>query len=395
MTKPLLWHAAALLALGAAPAALAAQRDTTAAAPRADSARLAAADSAARPPLRLCAGGDVTLGTNLGGWNGGRLAEPDSLLAPLRPLFAAADVALVNVEGAIGEGPAPSKCGPNSTACFAFRMPLAAAAAFARLGGDSSVVVGNLANNHAGDAGAAGLRATARHLRDAGVAVTGTDTLATVVVTPRGDTLAVLGFSTSAGPDPRDLPAVRRHVARAAERHAVVVVTMHMGAEGRAAQRTLDRRELFLGSLDRGNPVAFARAAIEAGADLVVGHGPHVLRALEWHRERLAVYSLGNLVNYGPFSLAEPMNRGAVLCVALDAEGTPLDGRLYPTQQTARGRVRLDPAARAVVLVDSLSTLDFGQSAARLDADGTLRLPARLAERPAEQRPKTPATAPR
>src|SRR5690606_5757420 len=99
-----------------------------------------------------------------------------------------------------------------------------------------------------------------------------------------GDTVAFLGFYTSAeAPDARNLAAVRRHVARAKRRWPIVVVSTHMGGEGIAAQRTRDATEIFLGRIDRGNPVAFARTAIEAGASIVFGHGPHVMRAAEWY----------------------------------------------------------------------------------------------------------------
>jgi hypothetical protein len=357
----------------------------TAAAPAAAQQEYATADTAR--VVRLCAGGDVTLGTNLDtawtahfahkyGVRSPALPAPDALLAPLLPLFSGADLVLVNVEGAIGEGrPAYRKCGPGSTNCFALRQPVAAASALARLG-DGAAVVGNLANNHAGDAGAAGLRTTARHLSEAGVYVTGADTLATVVITPRGDTVAVLGFSTSGGPDARDLAAVRRHVARAAEQYRRVVVTMHLGAEGVRAQRTRNQTEIFLGNIDRGNPVAFARAATQAGADVVIGHGPHVMRATEWRNGALVFYSLGNLVTYGPFSFAEPLNRGAVVCVAMDADGRVRGGNLYATRQQRPGRVSVDPSGRAVLLTDSLSTLDFPTSAARWQPGGVLRMPA-------------------
>ena len=347
-------------------------------APRADSvARLdsvASADTvvARLAPLRVCAGGDVTLGTNLDTtWairNAARgtriqpLPDPAVLLRPLRSLVEDADILLLNVEGAIGEGPFEPKCGPNSRNCYAFRQPVAAAAALRALGGEAPVV-GNIANNHAGDAGQKGRRETIGHLEAAGVHVTGEDTLATVVPTLTGDTVAFLGFSTSSGPDPRDLAAVRRHVARASETWPRVVVTMHMGAEGAAAQRTPDSTEIFLGTVNRGNSVAFARAAVEAGADLVVGHGPHVMRAMEWLDDALIMYSLGNLVTYGPFSFNEPMNRGAIACALVAPDGRVESAALRSTVQVPPGRVRIDGSNRAAVLVDSLSRLDAGERA--------------------------------
>ncbi|HEX6534538.1 MAG TPA: CapA family protein [Gemmatimonadaceae bacterium] len=326
-----------------------------------------------RDPVRVCVGGDVTLGTNLDTTWATKAArhshrrvvalpDPMRLVAPLRPLFRDADVALVNVEGAIGEGPAPSKCPSGKKGCFALRQPPGAAQAIRSIAGDGEVV-GNLANNHARDAGIEGLAQTESLLVAASVHVTGTDTLATTVATPRGDTVAFLGFSAGSILDARDLDAVRRHVARAAARYPRLVVTMHLGAEGRAAQRTRDTMELYLAE-KRGNPVAFAHAAVAAGARLVVGHGPHVVRGVEWRDGALIAYSLGNLVTYGPFSLRPPLDRGGILCASIDDSGRVDGAVLRPTRQWPPGFVAADRRARAVTLADSLSRLDFPGSAA-------------------------------
>lgn len=337
-----------------------------------------------RVPLRLCAGGDVTLGTNLDTMWAKTAAKklraefrqsdtPASLLEPLRPLFADADVVLINVEGAIGAGFTPAKCGRRALNCFAFRQPVAAAAALRGLA-DSASVVGNVANNHARDAGDDGFLTSLAHLGRAGVLVTGADTLATPVATRRGDTIAVLGFYTSSdSPDARDLEAVRRHVRRAADRWGIVIVTMHLGAEGAGAQRTRDSTELFLDKIDRGNPVAFANAALESGATMVIGHGPHVLRAAEWREDRVVFYSLGNLLTYGPFRLLEPMNRGAVACADIDSSRHVRAAWLRSTMQLAPGVLRVDTTARAALLVDSLSAIDFPLTGAQIGIDGVLR----------------------
>ena len=328
----------------------------------------------------------MTFGTNLDtAWakvGARRLAqygaspEPDSLVAPLHPLFADADILLLNVETAIGTGRALRKCAPRATTCYAFRGPPSVANALRALGDSNAIVVGNVANNHARDAGAAGLDSTEAFLSRAGVLVTGRDTLATTITLRDSSTIGVLGFYTSTEtPDARDLAAVRRHVARAAAQHGTVIVTAHIGAEGIGAQRTRDSTELFLSSrIDRGNPVAFAHAAFDAGATLVVGHGPHVLRAAEWRDDRLVLYSLGNLVTFGPFNNAEPLNRGVVACVDIDSARVA-GAHLRPTVQWAPGIVRLDPSWRAMTLIDSLSALDFPATGARVDLWGELRRP--------------------
>jgi len=334
-------------------------------------------------PAKVCAGGDVTLGTNLDPrwaragadtlWRMyGKRPDPDSLVAPLAPLFAGADVVLINVEGAIGAGPAPPKCGPRSTACFAFRQPPAAATALRRIADSSVAIVGNVANNHSRDAGDTGRDSTIAALIAAGIQPTGADTLATPVALPSGDTIAFLGFHTdTTTPDARDLAAVRRHVRRAVQRYGTVVVTMHIGAEGPAAQRTRNVNERFL-KMSRGNPVGFANAAFAGGATLVIGHGPHVLRAIEWRGDKLVAYSLGNLLTYGPFKLREPTDRGAVLCATLDSDRRVTAAELRATMQQWPGVFAADSTKRAYTLVDSLSALDFPRTGATVDSSGMI-----------------------
>jgi Bacterial capsule synthesis protein PGA_cap len=346
-------------------------------------ATLVPTDSSAKKPLRLCAGGDVTLGSNLDSawamnaeatlWSRfARRADPDSLLGTVKPLFEFADIVLVNVEGAIGDGPAFKKCGPKSKSCFAFRQPPAAATALRHLGNPTARVVGNLANNHSHDAGPDGLTMTRALLDSAGVQITGADTIATPVITGRGDTVAILGFYTgSDSPDARDLAAVGRHVARAVSEFGVVIVTMHLGAEGANAQRTTDASELFVGG-NRGNPVAFAHAALAAGATAVIGHGPHVLRAGEWQDSTLVLYSLGNLVNYGTFGLAEPMNHGAVACMNIDGPRSVSAAHIESTIQIAPGVVLSDWSAGSAALIDSLSALDFPRTGVAVSSDGSM-----------------------
>lgn len=357
-------------------------------------------------PFRVCAGGDVTLGTNLDpDWakSGakkladfyGMSADPDSLALQLRDFVGGADLVLLNIEGAIGAGPTPRKCARNSTTCFAFRQPPNTASALRAVTDSGVAMIGNVANNHAHDAGDAGRDTTVSLLGAAGIFVTGADTIATPVVLPSGDTIGVLGFYTDKdSPDARDLPAVRRHVARAVRRYGTVIVTMHLGAEGPQAQRTRNAREIFLKTIDRGNPVAFADAAFAGGATLVIGHGPHVVRAAQWRGSRLVFYSLGNLLTYGPFNLREPMNRGMVACATVDSAGFVSDAAVRSTMQLAPGVLQPDSARRTMTLVDSLSGLDFPKTGVTVDSLGVVGRRSTLSEEPAKAKtptkPRTP-----
>ena len=328
--------------------------------------------------MRVCAGGDVSLGTNLDtSWVFARpparsrpaaLPDPARLVAPLKPLVAGADIVLVNVEGAIGEGPAPRKCAPRSTLCYAIRQPVASAAALRSLS-DSGRIVGNVANNHAHDAGDWGFQETLRRLDDAGVLPTGADTLATPVPVADGDTIAVLGFSPWSVARVHDLAAVQRYVARAADRYGRVIVTMHIGAEGATARHARDEVEQFAGE-DRGNSLAFARAAAAGGASLVIGHGPHVLRGLEWSGRALVAHSLGNLVTYGPFNVTDYNGHGAVLCATLAADGTVRDAVVRSTRQREAGLVEADTSHLGARDIADLTRSDFPGSGARISRTG-------------------------
>jgi poly-gamma-glutamate capsule biosynthesis protein CapA/YwtB (metallophosphatase superfamily) len=303
------------------------------------------------------------------------LPDPHVLLGSLSTLVADADVVLLNSEGAVGEGTVPPKCRPGSRNCYAFRQQPEAGRAWKWLG--AGAIIANLANNHALDAGAAGLAATVDHFRRAGVFVTGVDTLATAAIVGAADTVGVLGFSAAqAGPDARDPDAVARHVSRAKALYPRLIVTVHMGAEGAGAQRTFDTTEIFLGE-NRGNPVRFARVAAQAGASLIVGHGPHVLRGGEWVGGTLVAYSLGNLLTYGPFSFGPPRDRSGVLCADLDDGGAIVSAEFRSTMQVPPGLVRADPAGIGAGLLDSLSRLDFPETGLRVAAEGRISIPER------------------
>ncbi len=339
------------------------------------------AQSALRKDVHFCAGGDVSLGTNLDTtWSIGRFADGDrvralpdpfALLAPILPLVADANIILLNVEGAIGSGPAPRKCARRSTLCYAFRQQPAVAKALRHVN-DSAFVVGNVANNHAHDAGEPGLAETLRLLGEAGVLATGADTLATAVPVGDGDTIAVLGFSPWSVGGITDLDAVRRHVARAAARYGRVIVTMHIGAEGEPARHTVDKIERFAGE-NRGNSVAFAGAAVDGGASIVIGSGPHVLRAIEWRGSALVAHSLGNLVTYGPFNHATYTDHGALLCATLGADGSVRDAVLRSTLQRTPGYVQADPDNLGAHDIAELSKRDFPATGADISPSGEIK----------------------
>jgi poly-gamma-glutamate capsule biosynthesis protein CapA/YwtB (metallophosphatase superfamily) len=291
----------------------------------------------------------------------------------------AADVSLVNLEGTLSEG-GVSKCpalGEDATdeeraaagSCFAFQTPPAFAPRLAEAG----FTVANLANNHSHDFGGDGLAQTVAALEGAGVMPTGLSGTSAQVAAG-GLSIAVLGFAPYEWADPLlDLDAAAARVAETAAVADLVIVTFHGGGEGAAAATTPVGAETYLGE-NRGDLRAFARAVIDAGADLVVGHGPHVLRGMEVYEDRLIAYSLGNFAGYGTaFNLTGPLSVSMVLHATLAPDGTFVDGRIVPTVLGDRGLPA--PGGDAIGTVRRLSQEDFGASSPVIADDGTMRPP--------------------
>ncbi|HET7369060.1 MAG TPA: CapA family protein [Gaiella sp.] len=278
----------------------------------------------------------------------------------------AGDVVLGNLEGTLSTG-GSSKCGPSSTSCFAFQTPPTYARWLKRAG----FTVMNLANNHAFDFGQAGLDQTIAALDRSGLLHTGRPGEITVQKVGR-IRVATVGFAPYPWAASLTDIAGARKLVRAADRVAdVVVVTMHAGAEGQDRQHVARGTEQFLGE-NRGDSRRFAHAVVDAGADLVVGSGPHVLRGMEWYKGRLIAYSLGNFAGYDVFALGGPLSTSGILRVTLDGDGRFETGRLVPTRMVGAGLPALDPAEAAHGLVRTLSQADFGARGVKVSPDGLL-----------------------
>jgi hypothetical protein len=337
----------------------------------------ASLDPAAMPPspapVVFAAVGDVMLGSTFPDETGGRLPPEDGalLLAEVTPILRAADVAFGNLEGPLLDGGTSEKCARSKPGrCFAFRTPTRYGKHLAAAGFD----VMSLANNHVGDFGDEGRVSTRAVLAAHGIAYSGAPgEIARLEV--RDTRVAMIAFSTSPGTnDLRNLPEAARIVAQAKAGADLVVVSFHGGAEGATRQRVPHGKEEFLGE-DRGDLRAFARVVVDAGADLVLGHGPHVMRGMEVYRGRLVAYSLGNFATYGGFNLSGPNGLAVILEARLAPDGTFLGGRLHPARQERPGGPRLDPSGAVIPEIRELSVLDFGPAAVRVLDDGSLAPP--------------------
>jgi len=320
--------------------------------------------------LRVVAAGDTMLGSDLRrGEKGVPPRDGEGVLRHVRELFLGADLAFLNLEGPLADGLPQKKCRPDSQSCYPFRMPTRLTRALTAAGID---VVGN-ANNHAGDLGPEGLDSTIRALDAAGVKHAGK--LGDEARLELGGLrIAVLAAHTGhCCLSVLDLEALTAAVRRAAGEADLVILSMHAGAEGVAARRIPAKMERAYGE-DRGEVKKAARAAIEAGADLVLGHGPHVLRGMEVWQGRLIAYSLGNFVGYRQFGLGGgPTGTSVMLEATLDGEGKLVSARLHPVALDREGVPHPDRKARyGLKDVRELSRLDFPETGVKVARDGTL-----------------------
>jgi poly-gamma-glutamate capsule biosynthesis protein CapA/YwtB (metallophosphatase superfamily) len=312
------------------------------------------------PTVTLSAVGDTELG------NTPQLpSNPNALFNPVRAALAA-PIVFGNLEGTLTDA-TTSKCGAKSKQCYAFRVP----PSYAKVYADAGFTVLNAANNHSDDFGVAGITATTTALRAAGITQAGLPGEIGVV---REGTLKVafVDFAPYVlTNDMLNLSSARQLILRAKSMANVVVVYMHAGAEGSGADHVTRATEYYVGE-NRGDPYAFAHAAIDDGADLVIASGPHVLRGMEWYRGHLIDYSLGNFTNYEDFSTSGDLTLSGILRVTLSATGSFVTGRFISVVLHAGGQAFVDPTGAAAAFVNQLSKGDFASSAAVIAPGGAI-----------------------
>lgn len=373
--------------------------DTAAINPNIDSGRLERPEVVIPPPeslvrgalpVRLAMVGDINLGTS----NLEDGLPPDSG----RSFFAAVDSLLVgdlvigNFEGVLADSGVSLKCGPPPDTgavapkrkraharkphphCYAFSTPSYLAPRLAEAGFTHL----NLANNHANDMGADARSASDSILRSLNLTTYGPLGRVVIDTLRRGDSVTVVGlvgFTTYPfAYDLLDIPRSAEVVDSLRRLVDVLVVTFHGGTEGAAATRTGDGPEALAGE-PRGNLRRWAHAVIDAGASVVVGHGPHVLRGVEFYAGRPIFYSLGNFATYRGFNLEGPLGVTAVLQLTLAGDGALQEARMVPLIQAPRKGPQPDPRRRAVTLLRQVTKLDFGPTGARIGDAGEILPP--------------------
>ncbi len=288
-------------------------------------------------------------------------------LAQVTPILSSADITFGNLEGVLLDGGEPGKKCSNPNACYLFRSPSRYVQHFVNAGFD----VLSLANNHARDFGEEGRLASMQTIAAAGIHHSGLEgDFASFTVNELD--VALLAFAVTRNSNMMlDYDFAAEIVADHAKHHDIVVVSFHGGAEGQGVTRLPFAEEEYFGE-PRGDVVKFSRMMIDAGADLVIGHGPHVVRAIERYRDRLIAYSLGNFATYYGISVAGIKGIAPILLATLDGEGNFVEGKIHSTIQLRPAGPSIDEEDGALNLMRSLSIRDFTTPGVVFNPDGSL-----------------------
>jgi hypothetical protein len=308
--------------------------------------------------------GDMMIGTD---YPENHLPDDDgvSFLADVTSVLSSADVAFGNLEGVLVDGGEPAKKCTNPSACYLFRSPTRYAAHYRDAGFD----VMSLANNHARDFGEEGRTSTMEALAAVGIRHSGREgDFASFEVD--GLRVAVLAYAVTKESNMLlDYELAEATVKEFAANHDIVMVTFHGGAEGVDAVNLPFAEEEYYGE-PRGDVVMFARMVVDAGADLVIGHGPHVVRAMEIYNDRLIAYSLGNFATYYGISVAGIKGVAPILLTTLDGEGRFVEGEIVSTVQIRPAGPSIDPRQRALKMIRGLTAEDFESPGIKFHDDG-------------------------
>ncbi len=291
---------------------------------------------------------------------------PEALLDQVSP-YLKDDITFGNLETVLSNTGGTMKGLRGKQGIFVFRVPVSYASGLKNAG---FTVLGT-ANNHANDFKTEGMYATMNALDSAKILHSGkTGVVASWNV--KGVRVCMVAYSNQESAYTiQDSLNVWKRIRSLDLNHDIVIVSFHGGAEGRQANRIKDTVEYYYGE-NRGNAFKFARWAVDAGADLVLGHGPHVLRGMEKYRGRLIAYSLGNFSSYKSFVTDGALSYSIILKVSLAKNGVCKQASVIPLVFNADGKPGIDNDKNAISMLNTLSTEDLKSTAVVFDSSGNV-----------------------
>ena len=316
--------------------------------------------------------GDIMMGTNYPESSAGAYMPADSgrhLFADVTSYFQTANIVFGNLEGVmLNKGGSPKSC-KNPDICYTFRMP----EYYLQNLIDAGFNLINIANNHTHDFGREGALNTYKILTDAGMQVAGLEDVCEYAIFEM-DSLryGFCGFAPNTGTVRiNNYAKVREIITHLDSLCDIIIVSFHGGAEGATHNRVTKKSETFLGE-NRGNVYEFAHLCIDLGADVVLGHGPHVPRAMELYKDRFIAYSLGNFCT--PYKVNRNGNGGyaPIIKVITDSTGRFLSGELKSATQGDRTGPKFDALQICIKEMKRLTDLDFPDGELEISPEGIL-----------------------
>jgi len=324
--------------------------------------------AAAKDTLTFAAVGDIMMGLNYPD-NAPVLPPRDGALTfeSVAGVLRDADITIGNLEGVLLDSGGTAKRCANPSVCYVFRSPERYVMHLVDAGFDLLSV----ANNHSGDFGDAGRAGTVRALTAARLGFAGFEGTAESYVLERdGIRYGFVAFAPNIGTVRfSDLPKAKELIAEVRKKCDILIVSMHIGAEGPRHSRITRRPEMFVGE-NRGNPYEFARLAIDHGADLVIGHGPHVPRAVDLYKGKFIAYSLGNFATNTGVNISGESGYAPIVKIRTDLKGNFIDGEIISAiQDGERGERRpfLDSTGACIKMIKTLTEIDLPETGISID----------------------------
>ena len=325
-------------------------------------------ESSLKDTVQIVAVGDIMMGTIYP--NREFLPRNDDCsrsFSMVKQYFENADIVFGNLEGALTDSRESAKKCNNPDICYVFGMPTKYVECLVSAGFNLM----SLANNHSGDFGEAGRKSTVQTLKNAGIYYAGLTDCPTAEFEIEGIKYGFCAFAPNRGTiNVKDIPAAQVIVKELKERCDIVIISFHAGAEGRGAQHVTRKTETYLGE-DRGNVYEFARRMIDAGADVLLGHGPHVTRAVDIYKNRFIAYSMGNFSTFSRVNVQGISGVAPILRIYTTRNGEFIKAHITPTWQPNEDRTpRLDPQNRAISIIQNLTKTDFPELKINISDDG-------------------------
>jgi hypothetical protein len=299
--------------------------------------------------------------------------DPYPLMQEVIPTLHSADVVFGNLEGAFLDKGAVFKRCKDTTKCYAFKTPTSYAPVLKKAGFNLL----SLANNHIRDFGPAGMRTTTALLDSMQIPYAGLISKPFDTLRVANKLIGLCAFAPNTGTvQIGDIAGAKKIVMHLSQMCDYVLVSFHGGAEGAKHQHITREDEIFYGE-NRGNVYAFSHAMIDAGADIVFGHGPHVPRSVEVYRNKFIAYSLGNFFTYSRFNLSGPNGLSPVIKVSVDENGDFVQGQIHSFRQVKGAGVFSDPQHTVAKKIKDLTFIDFPELQNRLfiDEEGSIFMP--------------------